>query len=111
VAIDGGATGTTKIVGAYGICIVTDTAFGVGAGSIPGPWSEPGWDGWFVWGAFGYSVINATAAGFALASEHHLVDSKAMRKITDDETMVLMAESQASAFSINMPLRHLFKLS
>ena len=39
------------------------------------------------------------------------VDSKAMRKVTDDETIVLVAESQVGAYKISMPLRLLLKLS
>ncbi len=34
-----------------------------------------------------------------------------MRKVNDNESVVLMAESQTGAFDISMPLRLLFKLS
>ncbi len=102
---------TTEVVGAYGLCVVTDRAFAAGVGSLPGPWSDPGYDGWFVWRSFGIQVVGATADGFIQAQINQEVDSKAMRKVTDDETIVLVAESQAITYDISMPLRMLFKLS
>ena len=78
---------------------------------MPGPFTDAGWDGWFVWGFFGYTIENLTTVGVALSSREQTVDSKAMRKITDDETIILVAESQVGAFEISMPLRVLLKLS
>ncbi len=99
------------IIGAYGLAIVSDRAFAAGAASIPGPFTDAGWDGWFVWRSFSQHVEFIDGTGFLITRMAHEVDSKAMRKITDDETLVLMAESQAGAFKISMPLRFLFKLS
>ena len=100
-----------QIVGAYGLAVVTDRAFAAGAASIPGPFTDAGWDGWFVWGSFGYTIEFLDATGSMLTTATQIVDSKAMRKITDDETIVLVAESQVGAFEISMPLRLLVKLS
>jgi len=112
VSVGSVATGSTEITGAYGMCIVTDTAFAAGAGSIPGPWSDSGWDGWFVWRSFNFTVVSATGTGFQSdAYLRHEVDSKAMRKITDDETVVLMAETASVAARISMATRELYKLS
>jgi len=39
------------------------------------------------------------------------VDSKGMRKVSDNENMVMIAQSQAGAFNIAMHLRTLWKLA
>ncbi len=100
-----------QVVGAFGVAIVSDRAFAAGAASIPGPFTDAGWDGWFVWGSFHYVQEQADATGIYLNFHTQIVDSKAMRKVTDDETVVFMAESQSGAFSISMPFRMLLKLS
>jgi len=100
-----------SMVGAYGLAIVSDQAFGIGITAIPGPWSDPSWDGWFVWRPFGLRVEVIDSTGVFMSQHSQEVDSKAMRKITDNETLVLVAESQSGAVSISMPLRLLFKLA
>ena len=106
-----GVTGDVEIVGAYGLAIVSDRAFAAGVASIPGPWTDAGWDGWFVWRSFHYTQEFLDATSMLRNFENQEVDSRAMRKITDDETIVLIAESQAIGFEISMPLRILMKLS
>ncbi len=100
-----------EIVGAYGVAIVTDRAFAAGVASIPGPFTDAGWDGWAVWRSFGYQLDFGDETGKFQGAVFQEVDSKGMRKVTDDETMVLIAESEGGAFSISMALRHLFLLS
>ncbi len=101
-----------NIVGAFGICIVSDRAFAAGAALIPGPFTDAGWDGWFVWRSFSLAVefLDSTGVVFngALVME---IDSKAMRKVTDDETIVLMAESLDNNMQVSAPIRMLLKLS
>ena len=98
-------------VGAYGVCVVSQESFIAGAASIPGPFNQSGWDGWVVWGSFSYLFESIDGTGALLGAEHHIVDSKAMRKMGDEDVLVFMAESQSGAFKISMPLRLLFKLS
>ena len=100
-----------SIVGAFGLCVVSSQALAQGAGSIPGPFDDAGWDGWFVWGSFNYHLDFASEASKFRAMQEYEVDSKAMRKISDNEAIVFMAESQSGAFQISMPLRLLLKLS
>jgi len=111
VAVASLGNATNDLVGAYGMCIVTDRAFAAGVGSIPGPFTDSGWDGWFVWRSFSLSLVQATGTGFIISSQVQEIDSKAMRKITNDETMVLVAEAQGNTYEISMPLRTLMKLS
>jgi len=104
-------TSDQTLVGAYGLAVVTDRAFAAGVASVPGPFTDAGWDGWFVWRSFSFDIEFNDSTGVWHPSIQQEVDSKAMRKITDDETVVLVAESQGGAFDISMPLRLLFKLS
>ncbi len=100
-----------EVTAAYGLAVVSDKAFAAGAASIPEPFDDAGWDGWFVWRSISYSQEAGDATGFTVVSHSQEVDSKAMRKVTDDETIVLMAQSKSGAFRIDMPLRLLLKLS
>ncbi len=105
-------TATVSVSGAFGVGIVTDQAFVAGAGSIPRPFDDAGWDGWFMWQSFSFENTVIDATGFqSMIGRQYQVDSKAMRKIQAGETMVLMAESQTGAFNIAMHLRLLFLLS
>jgi len=100
------------IVGAIGMGIVSDQAFAAGVASVPGLWDDPQWDGWYVWRsfAFHYEFHDATSTG--LASLEFEVDSKAMRKVTDNETCVVVVESEGSAaLEAFVGVRTLFKLS
>ncbi len=100
-----------EITGAYGLAIVSDQAVAAGIASIPGPFDDAEWDGWFVWRSFAMKIDSVTQTGVFRSSWTQEVDSKAMRKVTDNETCVVVAESQSGAFQISMPLRVLLKLS
>ncbi len=99
------------IVGAVGVGVVSDRAFAAGAASIPGPFTDASWGGWLAWRSFAFNFDVTTDVGRLLASWTLEMDSKAMRKIAIDETIVLMAESQQGALEVAMPLRLLMKLS
>ncbi len=91
--------------------IVSIAAATVGVGSIPTPWSEPGWSGWLVWRSVNYPFQFVDGTGVLIWNRTQEVDSKAMRKVGPDETVVIVAESQAGAFEISTPVRQLYKLS
>ena len=100
--------------GAFGACIVSDQAAAAGVASVPGPFSDADWDGWYMWRSFAgrFDVTTDVGrVGFSGTGLPFEVDSKAMRKVSDNETCLLVAESQTGAFSIAMHLRTLFKLS
>ena len=101
-----------NVVGAIGLGVVSTEAFTAGIASIPEPFSDADWGGWFVWRSFSLHLDVQSAAGFDVNSALEFeVDSKAMRKVSTNETMVLVAESQQGAFDVSMPLRVLVKLS
>ncbi len=99
------------IAGAIGMAVVTDRAFTAGASSIPGPWTDSGWDGWLVWRSFSYHLDFSDETGKVATDWSFEVDSKGMRKMTGDETFVVMVESQVGVFGVFDGTRHLFMLS
>ncbi len=104
------AAADAEVIGAYGMAIVSDQAFAAGAASIPGPFTDADWDGWFLWGGIALSLQFVDATGVYVEDRLLEVDSKAMRKVSDNETVVFMVESQAVAFEFAAVFRELFKL-
>ena len=72
--------------GAAGIGIVSKTAFDAGLASVPTPITEAAWDGW-MWHRY-FDIHGQLAAGStAVGVTNNLnieVDTKAMRKISDE---------------------------
>ena len=98
------------IVGAWGMGIVSEEAFNAGVASIPEPFSDADWGGWFVWRNFSFHFEVIDNTGVFLASWDFEVDSKAMRKIGVNEVLVHVAESNLGAYSIAEGVRTLIKL-
>ena len=107
-------TTDVEFQGAFGIGLVSDQAFAAGAASIPGSWTDLDWSGWFVWMAWDgrFEFLDATGVvGPAANKMQYVIDSKAMRKVAPNETLVVMAESQAGVVNVANPFRLLVKLS
>ena len=101
-----------NIQGAFGLGIVSDQAFAAGAASVPGPWTDQDWDGWYVWQAFALSLEVTTDIGRLIPSnKEYVIDSKAMRKVGANETVVLVIESQSGSLNSFFGFRTLVKLS
>jgi len=77
--------------GAIGFGVVTAKAAAAGVASLPGPMADAGWDGWFVHQFFdvrkSLSIVS-NGSGFF----ESIIDSKAMRKVTDEDVIVVVAE-------------------
>jgi len=99
------------IVGAVGMGIVSAEAFAAGVASIPTPFTDADWGGWFVWRAFSYRYNFASAVGENFPNWTMEIDSKAMRKISPNERIVTIAEAQGAALRVSVPTRLLIKLS
>ncbi len=99
------------IVGAWGMAIVSNQAFAAGQASIPGPFDEDGWDGWLAHGYFSMKLDVTTDVGRLLIDRVQEIDSKGQRKVSDNETIVIMAESNTGAFDISLQFRMLLKMA
>ncbi len=104
-------TADAEITGAWGMGIVSQQAFAAGAVSIPRPFTDNGWDGWFAWVPFSFRYGFNDASGTLIESVELPIDSKGMRKVKSDDVIVVMAESQAIAFRISGQFRMLVKLA
>ena len=100
--------------GAMGIAIVSDQAAAAGVASVPTPITEIDSDLWMVYVPWATSVWDTGGAALtAVNGFAYEFDSKAMRKISADETVVVVVENASSAngvkFAINF--RMLFKVN
>jgi len=77
--------------GAVGIGIVEDSAFAIGITAMPIPVTDSTWEGW-MWHQY-FSLTAPTAAQVSENRQTFVVDSKAMRKIGSNETLVAITEA------------------
>ena len=78
---------------AFGMCVVSQNAAGVGATAIPAPRTDDQWDGWFVHQMGALKSIGATVGTGLGGSQVRIpIDSKAMRKLGETDTIVAMLE-------------------
>ena len=91
----------TESWGAMGMAIVTEQAAVAGAASLPGPLTESFWDGWFVYVFISVGLRFDDATGVVTPTQVRVdFDSKAMRKIEDNESLVVMFETGAASNQI-----------
>ena len=83
--------------GAFGVIVVSTRAATVGVTAIPGPVTDQDAN-WMLWGSFFGTFFFATAVGFDTnAGSLFHFDSKAMRTMSEDETLAIMVEPSASS--------------
>ena len=88
--------------GAMGAIVVSDVAAGVGAGSVPGPFTEAADDGWYLWVPIVQRHIDTTIAP-ALGFVYEF-DSKAMRKVEEGYQSVFVVENGSATFGLKVAL-------
>ncbi len=97
--------------GAYGLGVVSDEALAAGATSIPRPFDDDDWTGWLVHGFYAGRFEFASGVGIMNFDVHHIIDSKAMRKVRPNEALVWVCESQTGAIDATIHARVLMMLS
>ena len=84
---------TEQPMGAMGMQVVTDSASAAGAASVPTPTSEPNAD-FFVYQPWAVQSVVADATGIDANAGHYFdIDSKSMRKVGQDDDVVLTFEN------------------
>ena len=85
---------------AIGIALVDDKAFAAGVGSLPSPRDDEDFDGWMWWwcGHLGYGdrndgTVTDSTGGFRRPSVEIELDSKAMRKWDENQTLVAIIQN------------------
>ena len=100
--------------GAFGIGIVSSTAFGVGIGSVPTPITDQAFENWLYWTPLQVIAHISTEADFGLeAALRMTVDSKAMRKFPSDMVIysaMEVVEVGAAVMDLSFDSRMLVKL-
>ena len=101
------------ILGAYGIGVVSAQAVSVGITAIPHPATDAAWGGW-LWHTFLQMEIRiGDATGMNPAwLQSIVIDSKAMRKIGEEERLVFVVEntSASTGFEVASSVRLLSKV-
>jgi len=85
-----------RVVCAVGITVAGDRAVAAGVASLPGPQSQ----GEAPWLWHDYLTVSSGSEAAVISEflvDRVTLDSKAMRKVRDDQTLVLMAEISESA--------------
>ena len=99
---------------AFGMCNVTENAVGVGVSALPDPLTDIAWDGWFVHETGFMIAVDSTPAENACnACQVITIDSKAMRKTHDTDTIVALlavTESPVATMQAHLSTRLLDKL-
>ena len=94
VTLDAGGAAEVALV-QFAIAVVSDPAAAAGIGSVPTPVTEPGFP--FLWRGEAYVTSGAEVAVIPdHLSTTILIDSKAMRKLKDTDSIILVAEVAAS---------------
>jgi len=84
------------ITGAVGMAIVSAEALAAGVASTPSPYRDSDWGGWFVWRTFSLEFQFADATGFIMRETGFEVDSKAMRKVSPNEALIVSSNPPQS---------------
>ena len=86
-------------LGAIGCCVVSEQASAIGVTAVPTPVTDGDSDLWYVHQPLLSGFDFGSAIGFdSSAGEVYTIDSKAMRKVNDDEQVLTVVE-QTSAVS------------
>ena len=95
---------------ALGYVVVSDQASAIGVTAVPTPVTDKGSDLFFVYEQGFNSIERVDATGFGLVGTTVRYDSKAMRKVNDDEDIVITAENEVNGVIIIHSARMLIKL-
>ena len=85
------------IHGAFGIALVEEPAASAGVTAVPSPVTDISNEAWILWQPFVSSFVFTSAAGFeSPAGREYVLDSKAMRKISDTQRLVMLLENTSA---------------
>ena len=99
-------------IGAVGIGVVSEQAATVGITAIPHPDTDAAWGGWLWHSYFASRLEFVSAVGVLPEMAHNIViDSKAMRKVGENERLVVVCEnSSTTGIRVLTSIRLLSKL-
>ena len=96
--------------GAVGLCVVSDQATAIGVTALPTPYNDAESDLWMMHRFWACPIVAPTAVGITNVAVQYEFDSKAMRKITEDETLCLVIENahanHAAFYRLDLRILH-----
>jgi len=100
-------------IGAIGLCVVSDQSAAAGVASVPTPVTDGSSDLWMMHKWFMDNFLRVgTPASAAHNAKTYTIESKSMRKVNDDQDILLVAELAtgfSSGFTISVAGRLLIK--
>ncbi len=98
--------------GAFGVCVVSDQANAIGITAIPTPYTDPESDLWLLHQFWNAPVSFASAVGIWTMGKDYVLDSKAMRRMSSDQTLAFVIENGAAGHGAiyRLDVRVLLKL-
>ncbi len=82
---------------AFGMAVVSDQAAGIGVTAVPLPISDQGSDLFFLYQLGGWNLTFVTGVGLGADWSQFEFDSKAMRKVNDDQDIAVTVENESAA--------------
>jgi len=82
--------------GAVGMAVVSENARAAGVGSLPTPLLDENDDLWFVYAAMASPMQFADATGFIAGGDTFRFESRAMRKVVEGQSIVVVHEQGAT---------------
>ena len=79
--------------GAVGLCVVSDEAFAIGVTAVPTPYVDADSDLWLFHQFWATGVFFGDGTGFASLLQRYTLESKAMRRISGDQVLILVVEN------------------
>ena len=106
-------TASEVILAGMGMAVVQLSAQAVGITAVPTPFTEEPADVWFVYDTLMSAFRFASGVGFEENSfQVHYFDSKAQRKVTDEEAVIVVIQNgTAVGLQYMIKFRQLYKLS
>ena len=94
------------------MAVVTDQAAAIGVTAVPTPITDQASDNWFLWEPWAQGFVVATNIGIqSQGFTRYDFDSKAMRKVDDGDTAVVVMQNNAAVgLEFLMMFRMLLKL-
>ncbi len=81
---------------AIGMCVVSDQAAAIGVTAVPTPFTDLGSDLWYMHRILSSHFQFISGTGFGLEDGSQVqIDSRAMRKVNDDQDVILVLENSA----------------
>ena len=97
-------------VGDFGMCVVSDQAVAVGVTAVPTPLTDKGSDLWHVYEQLGSRLFAGDGTGTNELGVQKFFDSKAMRKVNDDQDLIAVVENEIAGCIVTFSGRILIKL-